>query len=69
MRKFGPVGGPNRGAEGSDRGCIARAQEASEKRLEADGVFLAHGDELNAHALAGSDVSDQCGAADFAFGD
>lgn len=39
------------------------------KRLEADGVFLAHGDELDAHALAGSDVSYQCGAADFAFGD
>ena len=59
---------PDSGTEGL-RGCVARAQEASKKCLEADGVFLAHGNELDAHALPGSDVSDQCGAADFAFGD
>lgn len=31
-------------------------------------MFLAHRDELDAHALAGSDVPDYCRAADFAFG-
>ena len=30
-------------------------------------MFLAHGDELDAHALTGSDISDDRGAADFAF--
>ena len=31
-------------------------------------MFLTHGHELNAHALAGSDISHHRGAADLAFG-
>ena len=53
---------------GLDRDCIAGTQQAGEQRLEADGGLLAHGDKLDAHTYAGSDVFHQSGAADFAFG-
>jgi hypothetical protein len=54
--------------KGLDRDRIAGTQQAGEQRLEADGGSLAHGDKLDAHTYAGSDVFHQSRAADFAFG-
>jgi len=56
------------GRGGLSRCRFHRTEEAGEEGLEADGVFLGHGDELDAHPFARSDVAYDCGAADFTFG-